>query len=468
MRLPRFSRTASLLLAAFLAMQGCLLEKDNGHGGGSETTIGLAGKVVDPSGNPVSGAAVHIRLEGTLPSNPNATEPGEAAEAPAAITGPDGAYQLTHLAPGTYWVECRGEASRAALVPAELPEGDTLVTLPDAVLKPTGSIRGRLASSTIGGENGPKLFHLYAYIPGLGNRAILSESNGYSFLLEGIPEGTYALRVQPAYRFNLEILNILVVQDLAVASGDTLDLDSLILPYRADIHDAAYSLDSTSVAAFLLANTSPDRGLNLYPIEGYTAMTGNRITMLYDFEGSIKLLSKDLGNLDKLEVIYLWAGPESTLAMPEPVALPNLRRLWLRGYQFDSLPAWVTSFPALASLQLIRANLKSFPLRVLEVPNLDYLDLSSNAIQAIPDSISKSRKLRVLSLSGNGIERIPPALRSMKSLRGVMLRGNRICRTTPDEKAWILEQDSLWYAQSDPLEGLPDTTAWDATQDCSP
>lgn len=455
------------MLAMAGAMTGCL--GDRVDGGGSETTLtGVAGKVVDESGHPIAGAVVRIRPEGALPPGllglNAAVEEGPAQ----AITGADGTFLIQDIAPGDYFVDCRGSAG-AALVTARV--GDSLVRLPDAKLQPTGAVRGWIAKPS------PQTYMLtaYVYIPGLPGRTMAriqdQDVDTLRFVLGDIPAGEYLLRVQPAFPMELSTLNILEVPGVRILPGDTLELDSLVMPVRSLIQDPAYARDSSSLREILRANLPVEWDSGGLDVRQFSAVAGNRIAMFYNFHGWMTRLTPEIGNLDRLEVIYLMTLPSlgATLeAAPEIGRLRGLKRLWLEGYRLDGLPAWAGNFHELASLMLASAGLKDFPERIVDFSFLVALDLEGNSIARLPASLGRLGRLRVLDMSGNELTSLPPELLRMESLQGVRLRGNRLCNLSDEWKAWVSRQDSLWIKQADPLSYfVPGVdSGWEASQRC--
>jgi hypothetical protein len=468
-----FSRPRIILCAALACLAGCQPhDSDVGtlspRGGGSETT--LVGRVLDDSGRAVEGAAIWLRNEEDSPLDQGGIDSGSAGEA-AAYSDADGKYRIDAVHTGLrYLIECRRSEGKAAAVFAEADDQDT-VHAPDAVLRPTGTIRGRVRvpdSLLLGSSTTPT----YAYIPGLWQRTT-TEPGGTAFEIRDVPAGTYNLRLQPAYPHALTVIGMLELTGVHVGPGDTTDLGVVTLPSRASTTASpAYARDSEVVANF---ETTSGSQVNILDV---SAVLGNRIVFLYDLSGLLAGISDRIKELDALEVIYLLsfrnesdslAGPDGAPAKalsPAISELPHLRRLWLPQMPASGYPRWTGNFPALTSLNLSEAGLASIPDWVLERKRLTYLDLSGNRLEAIPADLSGMRNLRILALDGNGLHALPPVLLTMKSLQGVNLRRNRICATTPAERAWITRQDSLWTLQRDPLDGYPDTLAWEATQVC--
>lgn len=466
------------LVAAVLLGAGCM--RDVSEGGGSETTVaGVAGKVVDEAGNPLAGAEVRIRPEGSMP--PALT--GEPAPGPQAITAADGTYLIRDVEPGDYYVDCRGEGG-AALVTAKVE--DSLVRLPDAVLRPAGAVKGTVRRALDGSPNA-----VYVYIRGLLGRTVAWDRgpDTMAFVLGDIPAGDYALVLQPAYPIDLGKYRILEIPDVRIEPGDTLDLDSISLPLRSEVSDPAYSRDSAAWAAILRANGGTDEDLLMT-----SAVVGNRITMLFNFAWPMRAITPEIQVLDQVEYISLMAvgsAPDTLQVAPEITRLRGLKRFGLQGYALDSVPGWINAFPEMANLWFIDAGLKQFPDRVTDIPTLVSLALGVNEISSLPGSIAKLKRLRGLSLhrnrlsalppelftleslvaldlSGNEFTSLPPELRAMDNLKGVDVRGNRLCGLSAEWKAWLSRQDSLMYAGADPLSSYipPNDSGWEASQRC--
>ena len=466
------SRLHLVLCAAWVCLAGCQPNVPNvtstsARGGGSETT--LVGRVLDDSGHAVAGASVWMRNEEDSPFDFSGLDSG-AASHPLAYSDVDGKYRIDGVHAGLrYLIECRGSIGRAAAVFAQAEDEDT-VHAPDAILRPTGTVRGRMRipDSLFSIQN--KIW-VYAYIPGLWQRSV-TNSDTPSFEIRDVPAGTYALRLQPAFPFVLSSIGMLEIAGVRVEPGETTDVGELTLPLRASTTaSAAYARDSAVVASFgTLWDSPPD-------VEGHSAVLGNRIIFLYDFNGQFTGITNRVRDLDALESIYLInfqvlpdsLNPDKATSKPlSPIIseLPHLRRLWLPGMPASGYPQWTGAFPALTSLNLANAGLTSIPDWVLERKRLAYLELAVNRLETLPNALSGLHDLRILDLDGNRLQSLPAILPAMKSLQGVNLRRNRICSTTPAEKAWIGHQDSLWLQQQDPLASIQDTLSWDATQDC--
>jgi hypothetical protein len=471
-RLRFLLSAASTACAAWACLAGCQshesdLDSLSPRGGGSETTV--VGRVLDDSGRGVAGAAVWMRNEEDSPLDQGGNDSGSAGEA-LAYSDEDGKYRIEGVHTGLrYLIECRRGEGKAAAVSADAADLDT-VHAPDAVLRPTGTLRGRVLlpeSSFAGTLTTPA----YVYIPGLWQRTVTGMDDP-AFEIRDVPAGTYSLRAQPAYTNPLATLGILELNGITIESGDTTDVGDVYFPMRAaTTASEAYARDSAAAADFRIDQEYP------IPVADYSAVLGNRIILLYDLSGGFLAgISDRVRELDALELVSFNGfrvsrdslnpdGPAIPIS-PALSELPHLRQLWLPYVHASDLPRWTGSFPALTSLNLSNVGLYSIPDWVLERKRLTYLGLGANGLEAVPDALARLRGLRVLDLSENRLDALPPILMKMKSLQGVNLRRNRICSLAQVERDWIAHQDSLWIRQRDPLDTRPDTLSWEATQDC--
>lgn len=448
-------------LVACLGLAGCLGSRD---GGGSETTVaGLSGKVVDASGKAVAGAVIRVRPEDALPPAMLGAAAGGEEEA-MGLSKADGSFLIENLAPGSYVVEVRDSGTAgAALLTAQVAAADSLVRLPDAVVRPTGAVRGQVRHPPE--SFGMTMTGVYVYIPGLIERVLARVQDSLMpFTLGNIPSGRYTLRVQAPFAMELSRLRVLEVPNVEIRPGDTLDLGQLDLPVRAGLDDPAYLQDSAAAQAILDTNGTPEW------LSTHTTVTGNRITGFHDFNGRIRRIPKEIASLDRLEVLQLHGGepPIGLEAAPEFSRVRGLKRILLWGYAMDTLPDWPLGFPELAGLRLQEMGMTVFPARAAALPFLTSLDLGDNRIPSIPAAIAKMKRLRVLDMSGNELTALPVELQSLEGLRGFRARGNRLCGLDSQWKAWLTRQDSLWKSQADPLSYWnpgPDS-GWEATQRC--
>ena len=445
-------------------LSGCVFEKENtpiAQGGGSETT--LSGRVVDASGAPVSGAAIRIRLQSDLPPNLFSGQSREVAATPQTYSGPDGNYRVDGLASGSYFVECRAARGLAALLPAELLPEDS-VLLPDAVLLPTGAIKGRVTVRLDSNIN--KLFAAYVYLLGTGKGEYAQDSTGHTFLLTDVPAGAYTLRAQAA----------IPQGSLPLEHPGT---------HRPDRSSRRYLGSRQPVPARTLHHARPRlhprlrRRRGFIPgFAGFRRSPGTRLgrtAFRCNRQPHHRCSTTSLATLSAYPRTFSLSMPWNTSissdvrtsAWNSPRKFPTCPISSIsasNGYNLSGLPAWTGTFPSLTNLYF--TDTKTFPEWIYEIPTLVSVSVG-DSIASVPKGISKLKNLRYLGL-GNHISIFPSELLRMPSLEGVNLRYNRICETTAEEKAFLDRQDSIIFAaETDPIMSpVRDTLKWEETQNC--
>lgn len=497
----------SVFATALLLMAGCL----GGGGSGSETTVaGISGKVVDTQGHPLEGAIVRIRPEGALSSGRLGLG-GSGEDPAAAYTKADGTFLVEGLAAGDYYVECRATAG-AALLQASVT--DSLVRLPDAVIRPTGVLRGRIAGPS---EGQPELLGAFVSIPGLPGETFLPSifRDTVSFYLGDIPAGIYTVVVRPGYTVDVGGFKAIDLPAVRIESGDTTDVGAIVLPLRAGPEDSAYLRDSAALAALNAANGIEDQVSGII-----SGVTGDRINLLFSREVALTRMTPDLGALDRVDYLNFQAPHDSAVHIlagaPEIARLHELRTLGLWGYRLEDDLDWLRSLSNLEEISLGFAGLKAFPRAVEDLPFLNTLYLNGDSIGSVPATVAKMKQLRYLELGGTSLADLPPEISELRNLRrlylggnrfaslplvllsmdslrildlhdnqlpslpqqlmalpglrGFNVRGNRLCGLSQEWKDWLKLQDSLWYSQQDTtIFKLPPGTldsGWEAGQHC--
>lgn len=219
------TRHLALLLAILLAATGCpatqvgtSLSMRGALDGVSQTIPLISGRLLDPQGNPVSGATIRAysapyRVAGATPP----TQP-----AVVATTDEDGGFVLTDPPKGSIAVEAREAGSRKALKTGIAIAQGTQLELGTLTLRPTGTIRGQV---TIG--DGTDLLGTEVFIPGTDYLAKTDASGRYTFT--EVPEGSHALAaMRPRYRPR-------VIEGLQLAPGTELEAPVLALSLDAPV-----------------------------------------------------------------------------------------------------------------------------------------------------------------------------------------------------------------------------------------
>lgn len=104
------------------------------------------------------------------------------------FTDAQGEFTLDSVDTGSYAIEVNNGKSRAVLLTCAVSESDTVVTLPDATLLPTGRIHGSCNAAP--GDTTT----LYADLFGIERRGVRDRLTG-EFIIEDVPAGVYTVRI---------------------------------------------------------------------------------------------------------------------------------------------------------------------------------------------------------------------------------------------------------------------------------
>jgi Leucine-rich repeat (LRR) protein len=290
----------------------------------------------------------------------------------------------------------------------------------------------------------------------------------------------------------------------------------LSLPLREGSQDSAYLRDSAAFASLLQANgITEDRS-------GIVAngVTGNRITMLWEWGEPLSRLTSDLATLDQVDYLNFQAphdsGPYILAGAEEIGRLHELRTLGLLEYRVEGDWEWLRSLPKLQEISIGSAGMKTFPRAVEDLPFLQTLFLFGDSLGVLPPSVGKMsqllylglcqaglaslpaemselrnlrelylygnrfaslprvvlalRGLRTLTISDNQLTSLPQEIMAMPGLHGLNVRGNRLCGLSQEWKDWLKVQDSLWYSQRDTtiykISKETVDSGWEAGQKC--
>ena len=177
-------RSALLILASALSYS-CLESSPGTDAPETGTPQGLFGVLVDASGKPVAGAAVHAVL---VPVSAGSQVPAKRTAADdTATTDSTGTFVFENLASGTY--NLQGDYDRGSLVvlirEVQYAGNGSVKELPTDTLRAAGRIEGRIITS-VSGDGGT-----LCSIPGTSCLATTDDSG--RFLIANVPQGAFPL-----------------------------------------------------------------------------------------------------------------------------------------------------------------------------------------------------------------------------------------------------------------------------------
>ena len=182
-------------------------------------------------------------------------------------------------------------------------------------------------------------------------------------------------------------------------------------------------------------------------------------------------LPPEIGNLNNLEVLALWANYLTTLP-PEIGQLSNLQWLGLGINQLTTLPPEIGQLSNLQEIILWQNQLTSLPSEVGNLHNLEKLNLWQNQLTTLPPEIGQLSNLRELVLDTNQLSSLPPEIGQLKALCILDIDYNQL-RRLPHQvgQLTLFESDvsdcpfnSGLYLEGNPLISPPDEVLAQGTE----
>ncbi|MDB5104360.1 MAG: hypothetical protein JWP91_2049 [Fibrobacteres bacterium] len=218
MRAFRRALKAYMLLAAAMAalMSGCGRDAPVA-GGATDTETGGAkafGRIELPGGAPAACAMVEMRSSGFL-KEPLESVPSSKGARRALADG-QGLFRFDSVAAGTYRFEARCGDSLSAAFEGTFADTSARLEFPAVALKAPGRVRGRVLYAD--GVRRPSLVRVYG-----SSHSAATDTTG-AFVLGGMPEGVYDLRVSSLSPFqdSVDVKGVRVKADSGTMAADVI------------------------------------------------------------------------------------------------------------------------------------------------------------------------------------------------------------------------------------------------------
>jgi hypothetical protein len=194
-------------------------------GNGSQTPNALVGILYQSDGKtPASGVRVHIRPQKSLADTSGiglSKRTAVLAATDSVVTDSAGRYSFdTTLDAGTYVVEAASGNNAALIDSVAVTSKDSTDTLAPDTLRPAGALKGIIKLSE-GGD--PRKVFILAF--GIDRFARVNADGSFKF--SALAEGKYDLRLISS----LDNYGVLDTVNIPVESGDTLNMDTISLPF---------------------------------------------------------------------------------------------------------------------------------------------------------------------------------------------------------------------------------------------
>jgi hypothetical protein len=188
---------------------------NNGNTTPQATGRAIVGKFLDVNNKPISSALVRLFPVDYVPS----LSLSKKLTITVDTTDKNGNYRIPVADSGTFNLEGQKDSLGIFIDSVKVPLDTNNVPIPDKVLKKLGIIKG---ISHMPGQNDTNQVRVTLYIPGTGR--ITKPVIGGRFTFQDVPEGKYQIIIDPTLNdYEVKIL------DTMVSSGDTLDLDTVII-----------------------------------------------------------------------------------------------------------------------------------------------------------------------------------------------------------------------------------------------
>jgi hypothetical protein len=383
----------------------------------------IEGRAVDRNGLPVAAATVRIRPNGfcALYNKFSAFD---------TITDADGFFYFDTLPVDSYTIEINSHGKIGTLQNLTIRQYDTFpMLLPQATLTSTGTIFGRI-NLPISDDTTRPWVALYNvdYI----EKVPFTQD----FRFEGVPEGTYVLRIVSSRqsKFVLELYDIKVIGD------STHDVGTLTL-FAIDFFKGCASRECDSIAIQSILDANGLSSTRLSSVTEIDSATGRVVALNLSSRGLTRI-PKDIGSLSQL--LYLDLRNNHISVVPDHIGyLRNLQILHLDSNSIVELPMNLYYLNNLQILSASNNHIMSINQELMGL-NLDTFDLRNNLIEYFPSASTQLPPARCLLLDNNKLSDFPFEIGSFKKMDMLTVKNNRLCMLSSSTVKWLDGFDSTW------------------------
>jgi hypothetical protein len=180
----------------------------------------ITGKLFNTDGTISLNANVNIRLKDTVPKPLGGIIDTNSSRLFTTKTDNTGTYSFDAVfEPGMYVIDAYESKNAARIDSIEIKKSNESISLPDAILKPAGAIKGIIRA----GENDSGCS---GYVLAFGTNKFSRTNRDGSFFVSNLAEGRYKLRIIP----DLKEFGLVDTGYIEVISAETTDIGSIQLP----------------------------------------------------------------------------------------------------------------------------------------------------------------------------------------------------------------------------------------------
>jgi hypothetical protein len=381
---------------------------DNAQRGGSGTeTVGIVGFAVDTNENPVAGATVKLRRADYLDTVSAALQKKGIYSAEA-TTDEQGKFSIGLVDTGAYTIEINDGKFHGALLRCTVGKTDSPMTLPQARLRPTGSLFGIIPPVP---QTDSLTFSIFVY--GLADHRQTSGRRG-EFTITDIPPGSYTIKIIPAAPLFAPLDTA-----VGVTSGQT-DTIGQLVPERMSF--SINPLDSCVLQTML-------DSMGLHSVAWrQVASVGPwpfRITELKLDYKKITALPAEIGGFKELQVLSAQGNYLSGL--PKEIgSLRHLKTLSVGNNVLTSLPQEINELDSLVNLNVSYNQLSALPNQMDNCRSLKVLDAGYNQIASIPEEVFYCHSLQAVILCSNSLDSLPQSIGFLWNLNHLEAQNNAL------------------------------------------
>jgi hypothetical protein len=388
---------------------GSRIVDNHGQGGSGTETVGIVGTAADINGNAIAGALVKLRRADFLDTQSMHLHTSGIYLAEA-VSDSQGRFRFGLVDTGIYTVEINDGKFHGALLRCAVQKTDSLITLPQSKLLPTGSIFGTIPLTP---QIDSLSFSIVIY--GLSDHRQTANAKG-EFIVSDIPQGSYTIKVIPS-REVLKFLDTVV----NVNSGKTDSIGQLVMQREAF---SIFPPDSCVLRNILDSN-------GLYDIPVYKAAQIDvewpfRIIGISVSDKNMTTLTSQIGKLSEVSSIELQGAARLSALPTEIGACKKLRTLIVTNAQLDSLPASIGGLDSLRQLCLSGNRLNCLPHELGRLQALETLDAGYNLLTSIPWGIRWCHSMKKIVLNNNFLTEFNVDIAEFDSLKNLNLDNNML------------------------------------------
>lgn len=296
------------------------------------------------------------------------------------FTSSDGTFEIYHILPGQYFLECMFKDSLGIVETLTIDSGNKIINLENIFIKQVGALSGNVDTCGF-----PEDALVEIFIKGF-EKTVTAAIDG-SFKFNSLAPWDYEL-----------VVNILSIQDTIIKeinkevfSNTNSEIDTIEL--YAPFNPFQYLRVRKFLDSMGLFSLSVDSATN-------------------DINGQIYKL-----NLSKLNLTEIGSGI---------CDLDFLKEINFSNNLIEDIPFEMKNMFSLQTVELCFNNFKSFPFGLTTLDSVQKICLDNNSIDSLPNSIVNLKSLIVLDIESNNLTSLPLSISHLTKLTKIDIDSNKV------------------------------------------